>query len=474
MSFAREFQRLLILFLVGLLLILVASVYWGVALSSGLSRRDDNPRVFEARAAIIRGAIYDSAGRLLAESAPVREGSPRQTRRYLQPTTYSVLGYHSLQFGVGGIESAYDALLGSTLQADDLSAYVQHEILRQPYVGDDIQLTLDLDVQQRLADLLNGYRGAAVVLDAATGDVIAAVSLPTIDPNQLDTLWDALISDPRDPLYNRAFQAGYQPGGALQTMLMTAALISNQPIDTVIEESDEAVTVNDVTLTCAEIPPASRLTLGEAYAYACPAPFMQLYDAIGTERFQELYNLFRLDSPPVMSGFPLMPADATNNTFTYEDALGQGETTVTVAQMAAIAAAIVNGGNAPQPNLLHAVRSPDSTEWQVVREVRESIPITTDEVSRRVQTLMRESTVFGSARRAARSEIAIGGHASLARAGEVTLSWFMGFALTGTQDGIAIALVLEDTDDPTLAAEIGGQVLEIAYQRSIGLDTAND
>ncbi len=473
MSFAREFQRLLILFLIGLLLILAAAVYWGVALSSGLSRRDDNPRVFEARAAIARGAIYDSAGRLLAESVPLREGSTRLTRQYLQPATYSVLGYYSLQFGEGGIESAYDALLNSTLQADDLSAYFQHEILNQPYVGSDIQLTLDLDVQQQLADLLSGYRGAAVVMDAATGDVLAAVSLPSIDPNQLDTTWESLIADLRDPLYNRAFQAGYQPGGALQTMLMTAALISNQPIDTVLENADESATINGVTFSCAEIPPASRLTLGEAYAYACPAPFVHLYDTIGAERFQELYNLFQLKSPPVVSGFPLNPLVNISNTFTLDDALGQGETTVTVAQMAAITAAVVNGGNAPQPNLLHAIRPPDSPEWQVVREVRESIPITTDEVSRRVQTLMRESTVYGSARRAARSEIAIGGHASLARAGETTLSWFMGFALTGTQDGIAIALVLEDTDDPTLAAEIGGQVLEIAYKRSIGLDAAD-
>jgi peptidoglycan glycosyltransferase len=320
---------------------------------------------------------------------------------------------------------------------------------------------------------MNGYRGAAVVLDAASGDVLAAVSLPTIDPNALDSTWESLISDPRDPLFNRAFQAGYQPGGALQTMLMTAALISNQPIDAVLDAADAPANVNGLTLTCAETPPASRLTLGEAYAYGCPSPFAGLYDTIGAERFQTLYDLFALKSPPQVDGFPLNARVTVDSTFTLEDALGQGETTVTVAQMAAIAAAVVNGGNAPQPNLLHAVRAPESETWQVVREVRESIPITTKEVSQRVQNLMREATIYGSARRAARSEIAIGGHASLARAGETTLSWFIGFALTGAQDGIAIALVLEDTDDPTLAAEIGGAVLEAAYQQSIGLDDAD-
>jgi len=473
MSFAREFQRLLVLFLFGLLLILSASVYWGVVLSSGLSQREDNPRVFEARAAIARGAIYDTTGRLLAESVPINTTSERRVRRYPQPAAYSVLGYYSLQFGAGGVEAAYDSMLSSDLTPDDLNDYFQHEILNLPYVGQDVQLTLNLDVQQHLAQLMNGYRGAAVVLDAVSGDVLAAVSLPTIDPNALDSTWESLISDPRDPLFNRAFQAGYQPGGALQTMLMTAALISNQPIDAVLDAADAPANVNGLTLTCAETPPASRLTLGEAYAYGCPSPFAGLYDTIGAERFQTLYDLFALKSPPQVDGFPLNARVTVESTFTLEDALGQGETTVTVAQMAAIAAAVVNGGNAPQPNLLHAVRAPESETWQVVREVRESIPITTTEVSQLVQTLMREATLYGSARRAARSEIAIGGHASLARAGETTLSWFVGFALTGTQDGIAIALVLEDTDDPTLAAEIGGAVLEAAYQQSIGLDDAD-
>ncbi len=473
MSFAREFQRVLALFLLGLLVILIASVYWSVVLSNGLSQREDNPRVFEARAAIVRGTIYDSAGRVLAESVPLNTSSARRVRRYPQAAAHSVLGYYSLQFGTGGVEAAYDSILSSDRIPNDLNDYLQHEILHAPYVGHDIQLTLDLDVQQRLAELLDGYRGAAVVLNATNGDILAAVSLPTIDPNALDSTWESLISDPRDPLFNRAFQARYQPGGALQTMLMTAALISHQPTDAVLENADAAFDINGLTLTCAEKPPASRLTLGEAYAYGCPSPFAKLYDTIGAQRFQALYDLFALKSPPQVDGFPLNASTTVDHAFTLDDALGQGKTTVTVAQMAAIAAAIVNGGNAPQPNLLHAVRAPDSKTWQAVREVRESIPITTTEVSQRVQSLMREATIYGSARRAARSEIAVGGHAALARAGRTTLSWFIGFALTGTQNGIAIALVLEDTDDPTLAAEIGGKVLETAYKRSIGLDSAD-
>lgn len=473
MPFIREFQRLLLAFLVGLLLILSAAIYWGVVESSGLRLREDNPRAFEDRAAVQRGSLYDRDGRLLVESTATNSLSTRLNRRYLYPEMFGVLGYYSLTFGAGGVESAYDALLNSNLTPETFSDYFENEVLHQPYRGSDVQLTLDLDVQQRVYEAMQGYQGALVVMQAASGDVMATVSQPTFDPNKLDATWAALVEEENDPLFNRAFQAGYQPGAALQTVLMTVNLIADRPIDEVLEAVDTPVTVNGVTLTCGDIPPASRLTMAEAFAYACPAPFAQLYETIGAERFQEMFALFQLENPPQVAGFPLPRAQSINGDFTLEDALGQGELTVTVAQMASLTAAIVNGGNAPQPNMIFATRPPENTQWQPVREVRSSLPITTTEVSRQVQALMRESVIYGTARRAARGDIIIGGHASLARAGDNTLSWFIGFAVTGANDGVAVAVVLENVDDPTLAAEIGGIALQAAYEQTVSLSSAN-
>jgi cell division protein FtsI/penicillin-binding protein 2 len=143
-------------------------------------------------------------------------------------------------------------------------------------------------------------------------------------------------------------------------------------------------------------------------------------------------------------------------------ALGQGDQTVTPLLMAMIAAAIVNDGNTPQPGAILNTRTPGSTEWTPVVSARPTVPITTSETARRLQDLMRAAVANGAAQNAGRPNLDIGGHAALAYTGDSSLAWFIGFATLGGNDAIAVVVVLENSDDAGLAADIGGTALETA------------
>lgn len=478
--------------------VVLAATYWAVTGTDTILLREDNPRRVEDEAAIWRGSIFDRDDSLLAQTTV---GTNNLLKRdYLRPEVFGLVGYYSLRYGTGGVEAAFDAALRGDDFAADLGRVFAQDVLHQAQHGADVRLTVDLAVQRAALMAMGDHTGAAVVLNAS-GEVLALVSLPAYNPNALDERWDALVSAPEQPFFNRALQGRYQPGGVLQTPLMTAALIAGHPVNDVVEqagrtltlenltvsgnadnngEGDVGSTTESVTLRCATPPPSNRLTLTEAYAFACPGPFADLFQTLGAGAIEDTFDLFALEQPNVLPGFAAQPGTATQNApsvndldasdeLSLSDALGQGELTVSPLDMAVLTASIISGGNAPEPYMLLATRALDQP-WIRDEQVHGSRPVMTAQVANQLQTMMRAATVSGSARRAARADITIGGHVALAYSGDQEQTWFVGYALQGQNQGVALALVLEDFGDPDTAAEIGGKILEAAYRYDLPLD----
>jgi len=197
--------------------------YWGIVRADTLRARADNPRLVVAKQATFRGPIRDRSGALLAFSAcadaaqapaPCASTRPRYLRYYPHPEAAPAIGYYSLRYGTGGLEAFADAILrGRRTLWDDL--------LHRPRLGEAITSSLDLGWQLRAANALRAGsvltmpKGAAVVLDWRSGEVLALVSTPYFDPNHLEQTWDRLRADPNAPLLNRATQGLYQPGALL-------------------------------------------------------------------------------------------------------------------------------------------------------------------------------------------------------------------------------------------------------------------
>jgi peptidoglycan glycosyltransferase len=405
---------------------------------------------------------------MLAQTAGSETGSIQ--RQYIHPAMHSALGYYSLRYGASGAESAFDTSLSGASITQDLSTILTDSLLHRPRQGADIQLTLDLDVQHQVAEAMGDQRGAAVVISVPDGAILSMISLPTYDPNTLDADWDSLVTAPGNPFFNRVLQGNYQPGGALETALMATAFLVNQPIDELFEQASDPVILDDVALNCAVRLPSITLTLREAYSFACPHPFQQLGRELGSETLQAIIDTFRLNQPSMLAGFIPTALNATPTpqlvTPTGDDlvelALGQGNMTVNPLNMAMMAAAIVNDGNTPQPYVLARTRDPGSETWRTAEAVRPSIPLATSDTARHLQDLMRDAVANGAAQNAGRPNIDIGGHAALAYSGESSLAWFVGFATFAGRQGAAVAVVLENSADPGLAADIGGTALEAA------------
>jgi peptidoglycan glycosyltransferase len=320
---------------------------------------------------------------------------------------------------------------------------------------------------------MGNRRGAAVVLRVPEGGILALVSQPTYNPNQLDADWDNLIEAEGNPFFNRALQGRYQPGGMLQTPLLAAAILNGYALDEPLPDASAPVQVDDIELTCAVMPPEAALTLREAYAYGCPGAFASLGERIDEPVLRQLFETFQLETPPTLEGFTveIPEAEATpeateaivSETHTLrETVLGQGDLTINPLGMATLTGALLNGGNAPQPYALDAVRPPGE-EWQNAAPLPSSQPLMTDTTARRIRELMRGNIQTGAAD-TVDDALPAGGHVALAYSGDEVQTWFIGFVMIDGLPDAAVAIVLEDTANPSLVAEIGEQALRAAYE----------
>ena len=102
--------------------------------------------------------------------------------------------------------------------------------------GDDVKLTLDIELQQTIEDYLTNYKHdpncdsgmSAVVIEVGTGDILALVSLPSYDLNRARYDYGDLVADPNKPLINRAINAQYPPGSVVKPLILIAGLESGK------------------------------------------------------------------------------------------------------------------------------------------------------------------------------------------------------------------------------------------------------
>jgi len=457
-SLRRLAAGLLVIFAI----IALSLSYWTLVRGVDLVTRDDNPRRVLAEQQILRGQILDRNEVVLAETYVDPEDGVAY-RIYYYPSAAPVIGYYSLRYGVGGVESAYDDHLRGGGQLT-YSEEILQDLLHRQQVGSDVQISLDITIQQAVNEILEGYTGAVVVIHVPDGQILALASQPTFDPAALDENWEALSTDPDAPLLNRATQGLYQPGESLQSVVLGAAL--NNGIASPEEQWRGAITttVDGRLFPCAANVSYAN-TLGGAYAVGCPEPFRQLAVELGAHRLGTAIADFGLDEPPPFT----LPTEAADlDTFSIEEELaltgiGQSGLTVSPLQMALVAAAFADHGQMPPLQLVLATRR-SGAAWQPVPA--DGLPRGT--LSRAsadtIEGLMLRSVDEGASQMADVSGFTVAGHTGLAMAGpEGALNaWFIGYSSYSPDESIAVAVLLEDTPDASEAARIGGLALAAA------------
>jgi peptidoglycan glycosyltransferase len=458
-------RRLTLAFIGAFAVTALALAYWGIVRSESLLARDDNPRRVEAELAIQRGGIVDRHGTELALSALNEDGDLE--RIYSYPGVGPVVGYYSLRYGVGGVEAAYDDVLRGDAFLTPIGVRT-NRWLHRDQTGGDVRLTIDLPIQMAAGAALDGERGALVIVDVPSGEILALASSPTYEPNLLDEQWEALLEDESAPLVNRVTQGLYPPGTSLQTVLLGAALNTgvvelNQPVET----DELAMQMNGETLDCGLTPGGTIRTLLDAYLWACPAPFEGVGEVLGRERLDGALTDFGLGLDPALGLRPELVADTQPpvEATLAELAMGQGDLAVTPLQMALVAAAVANHGEAPPLRLVDAVRSPGG-DWEAVEtegHPRAAISRDSTEV---LSDAMREAVRSGAANDAALTDAPVSGHAGLSVSGETRNAWFVGFVPKGEDGWLAIAVLVEDAEDAGDAARVGRGALGAALHNS--------
>ncbi len=141
---------------------------------------------------------------------------------------------HGGMIGQYGIEQSYDAAIRGTpgtkqIEVDALGQEKRLLKINLPHPGDDLFLTLDYALQAAAEAALGAADGAIVALDPRNGDVLAMVSHPAFNPNDLSVgvspaAWRSLITNKKRPLMNRAVGGLYPPGSTYKVVMGAAAL----------------------------------------------------------------------------------------------------------------------------------------------------------------------------------------------------------------------------------------------------------
>jgi penicillin-binding protein 2 len=250
-------------------------------------------------------------------------------------------------------------------------------MLRKPVPGHDLQLTLDMRLMEALDRAFRPHpSGAAVVVDIHTGAVRALYSKPVYDPNEMSSglttrRYAELTSDPFRPLIDKTIYETYFPGSTFKVFTALAALE-----DAVIDPGQRVECTGFIKIGRQKFRCNKRhewVDLYDSVVQSCNVYFWELAEEVGIERinrFAEAFGFAQRTGVGVNSeakGFLATREwyeehyGAFRIGYTLNTAIGQGNTRVTVLQLAMAYAAIANGGTLYVPQVVQNLRAPDGS-----------------------------------------------------------------------------------------------------------------
>ncbi len=367
--------------------------YWQVVRADALTLDPANPLVQAAQQSNLPGRILDARGTVLAKS--VRLGNGTVVRQYLaDPSLGPLLGYRSAQFGTAGLEAAENGvLIGLSGQSE--ADLLLRKLRFQLYRPQDVVLGIDMRLQKDVEQLMGNRRGAVVAIDPATGQILALVSSPGFDPNQVANpttgaaAFQRLSTDLASPLLDRATQGLFVPGSVFKLVTSIAGLGSgaitaqttypDQPA-----EEKTGFLVDGYRVIDGHHPFTDGIALDytQALEVSCNIYFAHVGLAVGGPALVQWAARLGFGAPLPF----VLPTAASQVTGGggplggFKDrvelanaAYGQAEVLVTPLQMALVAAAIANGGVLMEPHLVIGTRDSsgilhpvDPAPWRTV------------------------------------------------------------------------------------------------------------
>lgn len=404
---------------------------------------------------ITRGSILDCHGEQLAFSS-----RPGERHYPFGAVMAPVTGYAGEALGSSGLENMLgDELSGQSRLLRNLGPAGQ---LLQSDRGSDIRLTVDAGVQQAAYDALGGRRGAVVVLDAATGGVLAMVSTPSVDPEQVEAQWAELSKSEDSPLLNRAANGLYPPGSTIKVLIADAALDEKVTDLNETFECGGRLQIGDTYIGESHGAVHGRVNLKEALTHSCNYTFGTLAMRMHGSGLEDAFKRFgfadTFTGEIQESKCHLPRFGSLGDGDTAQVGIGQGELLVTPLRMAMLAGAYANGGKMMVPYLVDEVVSPQGVVIRKASPARWR-DATTEQRAAVIDGFMENVVQNGTGAGAAVAGVRVTGKTGTAEnPSGAEHGWFIGTAeLHGRS--IAFAIIVENGGSGSVALPIARQII---------------
>jgi penicillin-binding protein 2 len=282
-----------------------------------------------------------------------------------------VLGYTKKQqgiseVGISGIEYTYDDILkgkpGKSEQEINSKKRVIKKLSSIPQQdGQDVQLTIDINLQEKIAEVFKDHKGSLTVIDVNNGEILALYNSPSYDNNLFasglsNETWESL-NTPSLPLVNRALLYQIPPGSIFKVIVALAALK-----DGIITPEEKFpcrgyMKIGERKFRCLKSKVHGYVSLNEAMASSCNTYFYNIGKKISVDSLVEMASKFGIGSGPLIGTFKeeasgLLPDKDWCTRKLYSEwylgdtinlVIGQGYILTTPLQLAVLSARLATG-----------------------------------------------------------------------------------------------------------------------------------
>ena len=286
-----------------------------------------------------------------------------------------LLSLPGFRIGRSGVERAADVELrgkpgAAQVEVNAYGRVIRELSRREGEPGQDVVMTLDMEIQKLTEERLRGQSGSAIMMDVENGEVISIVSAPGFDPNPFTTtvtpdLWKQLNEDPLKPLLNKAITGMYPPGSTFKPIVALAALESGAMVPSNTVTCTGAVALGNHVFHCWKKGGHGTMNMHSAIKNSCDCYFYECARRTGIDAIEEmakrfgLGQVYGLEIPGEKAG--LVPGQAWKDRRhlgkwttgeTYNVGIGQGALLLTPLQLCVMTARLANGGRTVTPHVI--------------------------------------------------------------------------------------------------------------------------
>ncbi len=418
-------------------------VYFQVFKAEDIINNSYNKRheLFASR--MIRGDIVSAEGDVLATTKVSESG--KETRYYPHGNMYAhAVGY--CENGTTGVEEQANFSLLRTHSF--IGNQIYNMLTEKKNKGDTVVTTLKSKLQSVAYNALGSFNGAVVAIDPSNGRILAMVSKPDFDPNDVKEGYEDIISND-SVLLNRATQGSYTPGSTFKIFTTLEYLKEHGSDAAYTYNCTGQISMDGTTVHCYGNEVHGQLDLEHAFAESCNCAYANMGLNLNISEFQKMTKKMLFNSalpieyPYTKSSFSLSKDSSTASIMM--GSFGQDQITVSPMHLAMVAAAIENNGMLMKPYVIDHVEN-DAGDIVTETEREEYRNLLSKNNAKVMQKLMEATVNYGTATALQSSKYKAAGKtgsAQVSDSSDDTHSWFVGYANRSSGKDLAIAVIVE-------------------------------